>query len=207
MLFKPVIINALEITLNQYINLDQNLPLNLAELAGKVIAITVTPFNETFYLCPNADSIQCLENFVGAIDVNLTGSVFALGFMGISTTSNAGIQMGQVTITGDVNLGQHLQQFFQHIEIDISTKLSPYIGSSFAQQLNNFFQAGIQWQHESIHSLQLNLNEFLQEETQTLPTIPEVELFYTEIKQLNLHYERLDTRLHAILRQLQHKEL
>lgn len=207
MLFKPVIINAFEIALNQYINLDQNLPLNLSELAGKVIAITVIPFNETFYLCPTTNSIQCLENFVGDIDVNLTGSVFALGFMGIPTTANAGIQMGQVTITGDVNLGQHLQQFLQHIEIDISTKLSPYIGANFAQQLNGFFQAGIQWQHESIHSLQLNLSEFLQEETQTLPTIPEVELFYTEIKQLNLHYERLDARLHAILRQLQHKEL
>ncbi|NOQ35047.1 MAG: sterol-binding protein, partial [Methylococcaceae bacterium] len=72
MLIKPLLSSALETALNQYLALDEDVSLFLAPLAGKVIAITVNPFNETLYLCPTETTIQCLENFEGEVDTTLT---------------------------------------------------------------------------------------------------------------------------------------
>ena len=53
MVIKPLLMSALETALNKYLALDQNSGVFLAPLAGKVIAVTITPFNETIYLCPS----------------------------------------------------------------------------------------------------------------------------------------------------------
>ena len=56
MTIKPLIIATLESAINRYLSLDDNVSSVLAPLAGKVVAITITPFNETLYLCPTVDS-------------------------------------------------------------------------------------------------------------------------------------------------------
>ncbi len=65
MMVKPLLIGALEAALNQYLALDQDSGYFLTPLTGKVIAVTVLPFDETIYLCPTTDSIQCLDQFPG----------------------------------------------------------------------------------------------------------------------------------------------
>jgi ubiquinone biosynthesis protein UbiJ len=61
MTIKPLLINAFETALNKYLHLDEDIDLFLQPLTGKVIAITLLPFNETIYLCPTAQRIQKLQ--------------------------------------------------------------------------------------------------------------------------------------------------
>ncbi len=53
MVIKPILMSALETALNKFIALDQNSGAFLAPLAGKIIAVTITPFDETLYFCPS----------------------------------------------------------------------------------------------------------------------------------------------------------
>jgi len=97
MAIKPLLIGALETALNQYLSLDQDSGYFLAPLDGKVIAVTVQPFDEIIYLCPTTDSIQCLDQFPGQADTRLSGSIWALGLMGLSSTPMRSVFSGEVT--------------------------------------------------------------------------------------------------------------
>ena len=207
MLIKSLLTSALETALNQYLSLDEDVNLFLQPLAGKVIAIVITPFNDTLYLCPTQDSIQCLESFVGEVDTTLTGSLFALGLMGLSSSPMNSIYTGEVEITGDMDVGKQFQQLFGKLDIDVEEKVSQVTGDIIAHKLGNFFRGGKQWTEESTETFKLNASEFLQEETQDLPALAEVELFYTQVDEIRMNYDRLEVRLKQLHQQLNLKEL
>ena len=78
---KPLLIAVLETALNAYLVLDDRIEEYLCPMAGKVLAIHVTPFDETLYLCPATDRMQLLEHYEGEADATLSGSLSALGLM------------------------------------------------------------------------------------------------------------------------------
>lgn len=207
MLIKPLLTSALETALNQYLSLDEDVSLFLQPLAGKVIAVVITPFNDSLYLCPTQDSIQCLENFVGDVDTTLTGSLFALGLMGLSSSPMNSIYKGEVEITGDMEVGKQFQQLFNQLDIDVEEKISQVTGDIIAHKLGNLFRVSKQWTEESAETFKLNASEFLQEETQDLPALPEIELFYTQVDELRMRYDRLEARLNLLPKPLNNKEL
>ncbi len=198
MTIKPLIISTLEAAINHYIALDDNFTSILAPLNGKVVAITITPFNETIYLCPTADSIQCLDYLPTPADTQLTGSLIALGLMGLSSKPMNAFFSGEVTIEGDINTGRKFQELFDKLDINLEGKLARFTGETVAHNLADFFRAGKNWSRESLETFKLNASEFLQEETQDLPAKPEAELFYAEVDELRMDFDRLQSRIERL---------
>ncbi len=198
MTIKPLIISTLEAAINRYIALDDNFTSILAPLNGKVVAITITPFNETIYLCPTADSIQCLDYLPTPADTQLTGSLIALGLMGLSSKPMNAFFSGEVTIEGDINTGRKFQELFDKLDINLEGKLARFTGETVAHNLADFFRAGKNWSRESLETFKLNASEFLQEETQDLPAKPEAELFYAEVDELRMDFDRLQSRIERL---------
>lgn len=198
MTIKPLLIGALEATLNQYLALDQDSGYFLAPLAGKVIAVTIQPFDETIYLCPTADSIQCLDQFPAQPDTCLTGSIWALGLIGISSTPMRSVFSGEVKIEGDMQTGRKFQELFAKLDIDLEEKLSHVTGDIIAHKIANFFRAGQSWGKDSIETFKLNAAEFLQEETRDLPAKPEADIYYAQVDQLRTDFDRLQSRIERL---------
>ncbi len=198
MTIKPLIIATLEAAINRYIALDDNITSVLAPLNGKVVAITITPFNETIYLCPTVDSIQCLDYLPTPADTQLTGSLVALGLMGLSSKPMNSLFSGEVTIEGDINTGRKFQELFDKLDINLEGKLARFTGETVAHNLAEFFQAGRNWSQESLETFKLNASEFLQEETQELPAKPEADIFYAEIDELRMDFDRLQSRIERL---------
>lgn len=195
MIIKPLIIASLETALNQYLSLDEDVSLFLAPLKDKIIAVTILPFNETIYLCPTDDKIQILENYITEADTTITGSLSALGLMGLSTTPMRSLFSGEVTIQGDNQVAQTFQQLFKKLDIDLEEKLSQLTGDILAHKIGNLFRSTQSWSKESLESLQLNTKEFLQEETHDLPTKPEIDIFYQHVDTIRADFDRLDARI------------
>jgi len=198
MTIKPLLIGALEATLNQYLALDQDSSYFLTPLAGKVIAVTVQPFDETIYLCPTPDSIQCLDQFPDQPDTRLTGSIWALGLMGLSSTPMRSVFSGEVKIEGDMQTGRKFQELFAKLDIDPEEKLSQFTGDIIAHKVANFFRAGQNWSKESLETFRLNAKEFLQEETRDLPSAPEVDIYYAQVDELRTDFDRLQNRVERL---------
>ncbi|MCK9396601.1 MAG: SCP2 sterol-binding domain-containing protein [Methylobacter sp.] len=195
---KPLLIGALEAALNQYLALDQDSGYFLTPLAGKVIAVTVQPFGETIYLCPTADSIQCMDQFPDQPDTRLTGSVWALGLMGLSSTPMRSVFSGEVKIEGDMQTGRKFQELFAKLDIDLEEKLSQFTGDIIAHKVANFFRSGQNWSKDSLETFRLNAKEFLQEETRDLPAAPEADIFYAQIDELRTDFDRLQSRVERL---------
>jgi ubiquinone biosynthesis protein UbiJ len=113
MTIKPLLISAFEAALNKYLSLDEDVAIFLKPLQGKIIAVTITPFNETMYLCPNSENIQIIDYYLGNIDTTITGSLPALGLMGLSSTPARSFFSGEVSITGDLSVGHQFQSLIQ----------------------------------------------------------------------------------------------
>jgi ubiquinone biosynthesis protein UbiJ len=198
MTIKPLIIATLESAINHYLSLDDNVSTMLAPLAGKVVAITITPFNETIYLCPTVDSIQCLDYLPQPADTHLTGSLVAFGLMGLSGKPMNALFSGEVTMEGDTNTGRKFQELFDKLDINLEGKLARFTGETVAYNLAEFFRAGKNWSKESLETFKLNATEFLQDETQDLPAKPEAELFYAEVDKLRTDFDRLESRIERL---------
>lgn len=199
MIIKPLLMSALETAINSYITLDDNSQYLLAPLAGKVIAITVHPFNETIYLCPANDAIQCLDvSPAEQPDTHITGSPWALGLMGVSSKPMRSIFSGEVKIEGDTHTARKFQDLFAKLDINLEAKLAHYTGDSIAHNIGQFFRTGQDWSKDSIETFRLNIAEFLQEETRDLPAGPEIDIFYRQVDELRTDFDRLNSRIERL---------
>jgi ubiquinone biosynthesis accessory factor UbiJ len=199
MLIKPLLITALETALNRYIALDNNKEDLLFPLKGKIIALTIQPFNETLYLCPASDSIQIIDQITDQPDTTISGSVWALGLMGISTKPMRSVFSGEIKIEGDIQTGKQFQAVFKKLDIDLEGLLAQYTGDDLASRISQFFRSGQEWGKETIETFKLNTAEFLQEETRDLPAKPEVDIFYQQVDELRNASDRLNSRVERLI--------
>ncbi len=196
---KPLLITALETALNRYLALDSNKENLLIPLKGKVIALTIQPFNETLYLCPSSESIQIIDQITGQPDTTISGSVWALGLMGISTKPMRSVFSGEIKIEGDIQTGKQFQAVFKKLDIDLEGLLTQYAGEDLASRISQFFRSGQEWGKETIETFKLNTAEFLQEETRDLPAKPEIDIFYQQVDELRNASDRLNSRVERLI--------
>jgi ubiquinone biosynthesis protein UbiJ len=164
-------------------------------MSGKVIAIHVKTFDETFYLCPSSDRMQLLEHYEGKVDARISGSLSALGLMGLSAMPMRSLFKGEVRIEGDTQLARTFQRLFEKLDINLSSKLAIFTGDAFAQRLTGWVRGGRDWSKQSLENFKLNLEEFLQEETRELPAKVEAELLFQHIDTCRCDSDRLQARI------------
>lgn len=192
---KPLLLAALEAALNRYLALDNNKEDLLDPLKGKIIALTVQPFNETLYLCPTGDSIQIIDQTLTPPDTTISGSAWALGLMGISAKPMRSVFSGEIKIEGDIQTGKQFQAVFKKLDIDLEGLLAQYTGDHIASKISQFFRSGQEWGKETVETFKLNTAEFLQEETRDLPAKPEIDIFFQDVDGLRNATDRLQARI------------
>ena len=202
-IIKSLLLSAIETALNQYLALDEDAPIFLKPIARKIIAVNIQPFDWTIFLCPTTDSIQLLENCTEPPDATLTGSAVALGMMSLSSKPMDSIFSGEVTITGDIRTGRKFQELFDQLDIDLEEQVSHYTGDIIAHQLGRFLRAGKNWGEETLETFQLNLSEFLHDETKDLPPQPELDIFFRDVDLVRADFDRLTARIKRLEAKLQ----
>jgi ubiquinone biosynthesis accessory factor UbiJ len=193
-----LIMPVLESALNRYVSLDANKEDLLMLLKGKIIALTIQPFDETLYLCPTGDSIQIIDQTVTPPDTIISGSAWALGLMGMSTKPMRSVFSGEVKIEGDIQTGKQFQELFKKLDIDLEGLLAQYAGADLASRISQFFRSGQEWGKETIETFKLNTAEFLQEETRDLPAKPEIDIFYQQVDELRNTSDRVESRIERL---------
>lgn len=195
---KPLLIASLEAGMNRYLTLDEHLEEYLAPMAGKVIELHIDSLDASLYLCPGTNGIQILESYPSPVDARLSGSLSALGLMGLSSTPMHSLFKGQVKMDGDTQLARRLQRLFDKLDINLEAKLARYTSAEFAGRLGKLLRSGRDWTRNSLDTFRRNLEEFLQEETRELPAKQEAELLFRDIDDLRNAAERLEARLQRL---------
>lgn len=198
MLIKPIVVGALEVVLKKYLALDVDVSLLLKPLAGKVLAFKIMPLDWVVYLCPSSDNIQVLEHYQGEPDTVLIGSVATLALMSLSPNPMRSIFSGDVKIEGDMDTGRHFQRLFEQLDPDFEEALSHYTGDIIAHKTGQIVRTGYDWWQNTLDTLQLNISEFIQDETRDLPAQPEVDILFRQIDELRSDFDRLHARIERL---------
>jgi ubiquinone biosynthesis protein UbiJ len=122
--------------------------------------------------------------------------------MCLSKNPMRSVHGGEVKISGDMEVGRKFQTLFDKLDINLEKKIATYTGETFAYSLGQLFRSSKNWTAETIETFKLNATEFLQEETRDLPAKPEADIFYRQVDDLRMNYDRLTARINRLQSQL-----
>lgn len=193
---------ALEAALARYLALDPNSPPLLAPLLGQVIALTLTPFDFTLYLCANEQRVVVLTQAppLQAPAVTLRGSIAGYARLALAEDAHAELFSGRVQISGDPKTARAFQNLFQRLDIDWEEHAAQFAGDYIAHRSANLIRTGRQWLSDTQQTLRLNLAEYLQEEIRALPNDWQIDEFCRAIDRLREEHDRLEARVQRLER-------
>jgi ubiquinone biosynthesis protein UbiJ len=194
---------VLEQALNAALALDPKTGERLTRLQGKVIAVELSGTGITLALQPTAEGkLRLMGDYDGEVDTTLRGAPFALFRM---STGRAGEGMfsGEVTIDGDVELGQQIQRVFEKLDIDWEEHLSRLTGDIVAHQIGNTVRDLFAWGERAAEHLGRDTADYLQEERDVLPVDWEVEEFIKGVDNLRSDVDRTEARIKRLQRKLE----
>lgn len=178
--------------LNRYLQCDTEMQGRLAKYHHRVIRITVTPFDWTFYCKIENQSIVLLGDYEGPIDAGLKAGITALAR---SAFAEKFYVSPDIEMQGDVALIEAITTLFKSVEIDWEGYLATYSGDTIAHGASLLVQNVKAFHTRLAETERLNIKEYLQEEINILPHPYAVEDFCKDVDDIRHAVERLDARL------------
>lgn len=192
---------ALETSINLVLKKDPATLEKFARLQDKVIAFELTELDLTFYLFPHTEGVQVQYIFDGQADTTLQGSPLAFINMSLGDASESFFS-GEIRIKGDIELGQHFKRLIDQLDLDWEEWLSEYTGDLIAFKAGSLIRDLNSWGKNTLKTLQLDAQEYLQDEGQLTPHSDELENFASNISQLRDQTARLEARILRLQKQL-----
>ena len=184
-LFPELFAGLLGKAIERFLKLAPNSHQYLAPMgAGKVIAFRLAPYDWQLYLAPSDSTIEVLPSFGAEPDVNVYR--LAVGFRtdGSRRLAPAGAIFRRGGGRGDTNVARRFQRLFERLDIDWEGLLASFAGHGIAARLADGLRSSHAWRVETVEALELDVAEYLQEESRELPASVEAELFYAEVDRL-----------------------
>ena len=195
-MIKKYALVALQKTLNHTLSLDTSSSQKLASFAGRTLEIIIKPLNINFFITFNAAEIILLEHLDTPADTIIESSPIGLIKLSLLPSSKVrSLFNDDIKISGDVELGQRVKQFFDEVDIDWEGHLAQFTGDAVAYSIGSFVRKGLEFKQGLSHSMRQNMSEYLHEELRLFPPKEEVEDFFNDIHELSLHVERLSAQI------------
>ena len=192
---------ALETSINLVLKKDPALLENFTELQGKVISFELTGLDLNLYLFPHNEGVQVQYLYEGQADTTLQGSPLAFLNMSLGDSTESFFS-GEIRITGDIELGQRFKRILDQLDLDWEEWLSHYSGDLIAYKTGSLIRNLNLWGKDTLKILQLDAQEYLQDEGQLTPHSVELEDFANNVSQLRDHTARLEARILRLQKQL-----
>lgn len=201
-LFTP----AIEMIINQAIRLDSDAQLRLASLEGKIIKVTLTDINISFYIVIEDSLILVKAELDKQANAELTGSSSSFFNLALNEKGSDSIFKGEVHFAGEIGTAQNFQNFFNQLDIDWEEHLAKYTGDIVAHQLISGSKTVTSWLQKTVTSAQQNLSEYIRFEAKLSPASIELENFYDAIADLKSDSERLKQKVDRLSQILANRE-
>lgn len=166
------------------------------ELDGKVIAVRVRDTGLAMYFAVDADGLT-LSLDGPEPDLAITGTLFSLASLAASGGEGA-LRDGSFEVAGDVYTAQAFQKLMSYGRPDLEEELSGLVGDVAAHGIGDAARSFGRWVTEARGTMRQNMSEYLQEESQAVPSRYEVDRFRKRVNTLRDDVDRLEARLRRI---------
>lgn len=166
------------------------------ELNGKVIAVRVRDTGLAMYFAVDEDGLT-LSLDGPEPDLAITGTLFSLAGLAASGGEGA-LRDGSFEIAGDVYTAQAFQKLMSYGRPDLEEELSGLVGDVAAHGIGDAARSFGRWVSEARGTMRQNMSEYLQEESQAVPSRYEVDRFRKRVNTLRDDVDRLEARLRRV---------
>jgi ubiquinone biosynthesis protein UbiJ len=189
------ILTPIEALINSYLRLDPESIARLSQLSGKTIALELRGFTQMIYMSPDAQGIHLKSVLDTVPDTTISGTPLALLQLVKSGSHHLTRLSDDISVSGDLELAQEIQDIFQTIDIDWEEHLSRLIGDVAAHQMGNMARSTLDYGRQLLRNFHQTGTEYIQEEIRYLPPGEEVQDFVKSIDQTRDAVERLEARI------------
>ncbi|OGI58873.1 MAG: hypothetical protein A2V58_05070 [Candidatus Muproteobacteria bacterium RBG_19FT_COMBO_61_10] len=191
--------SVLEDAGNRVLRLDPATLAGLGALHGRVVCLTFTDMATSIHLQPSESGLRVLHDYAGTADVTLSGRLPA--FARLSLGAQPGLFFsGELTISGDVELGHRFQRVLEGLDIDWEEQLSRVVGDVAAHAIGNLVRDARAWTRQAGSILGQDVAEYLTEERRDLAPRQVVEPFLRAVDTLRADVDRLTQRIERLQR-------
>ena len=192
---------VVEAGLNRALALDPAVADRLRQLAGRVVAVTITGWDQTVYAVPVVDRLQLSIFWPDEPDVRLIGRMGDFARLAAAGgDKQARLLSGGVRIEGDAILAQRFAEIFDALELDLEAPLERMFGPIAAFRIGQTARRFFGWGREAVKTLGDDTIEFLREETGDLVHGDEVHEWMDAVDDLRTGTDRLEARIRRLER-------
>jgi ubiquinone biosynthesis protein UbiJ len=167
-----------------------------AELKDRVFALRVKNSALAMYIIVGPDQVFLSGDYGDEPDVVISGSLLALARL--ATQTDTVVSGDAVDLGGDLILARKFQALLRYARPDIEEELSGLIGDVAAHSIGEVVRNVGKLGREASATLQQNVSEYLQEESRSVPSRYETEVFRREVDTLRDDVARFEARLQQI---------
>ena len=183
---------ALQKAINCALSLDENMPLKIKPLEGKVIEIVVKPLDVCFFITFESGRLQLLSYYEGIPNTVIYSSPLGLIRLSILPASKSrSLFNDNIRMSGDTELGQKVKALFDSIDIDWEGHLAHFTGDVVAHQIGSWVREGRAFNRRLMSSFRRSVSEYVHEERSIFPGPQETQDFFQDVDDLSLRVERL----------------
>jgi ubiquinone biosynthesis protein UbiJ len=204
---KKKLVATLQKAVNHYLSLDPESLQRLLKVRNKIVKIELLGIGVDFYLTFTETGLQfdipasIQENTIKA-DTIIKGTPLRLLHMALSGEKRQQFFVEDVSIQGNLELGQQVTHLFDQVEIDWEEHFSHLVGDVSAHHLGNIFRKMKAWGKQTRNTLIQDVNEYVHEEINLFPASEALRDFFHDVDSLRMDTDRLEARLKQLQKQV-----
>ena len=160
-LFKPF-----ELALNAALAQDPETQAKLSAFDQRSIAIEISDLDKAIYIAVKQDKLVLSSAGDQSADLTITGQALTLAKLGSDPDS---LFSADIEIHGNVQFAKQLRDLLDGFDFDWEQQLARVTGDTLAYPIAHGIRQLHNWVKNSHQSMQLNVAEYLREESQILP--------------------------------------
>jgi ubiquinone biosynthesis protein UbiJ len=196
-----IFLTFIESALNRYLALDPESKDYLMALPNSALKIELQGLNLEFYLLITPPDIKISTEYLDTPNTIIRGTPISLLRMTFSSDRKQ-FFAEDISIEGDLELGQQIIELFDRLEIDWEECLAKKLGDAPAYHVNravNYLQKSAE---KIINLFGKNVTEYIHEEKEWLPQRERLQDFFNEVDTLRMDTDRLAVKLKHLQQKL-----
>ena len=186
---------------NKALSLDPVAQHRLKPFMGKRIGLSIERPQLVITVTVEEGAFTFTDGLASQTDANISGPSLELVRHALLNSLTDAIHSQQVSVAGDTSLLLSLADIVRDADVDFEDPLSQLVGASTAQVIGSGVRGLFRWGKRSLHSMRLNTEEYLREESGLLANRYQVDQYLADVDQLRKDYDMLEQRVTLLSRQ------
>lgn len=195
---KKYFLRALSKAMNTYLHLDPESTQRLHKLADKAITIELLPFHLKFQCVFTETEVKIYSDAEIETETNIRGTPLQMMGIMLNKTDRLRFFADDIQIEGNAEFAQQVIHLFDELQIDWEELLSKATGDIPAFRISQTLKGLGKWLRDAENSFNQNINEYVHEEAEWLPTKEALQDFFHDVDVLRMDVDRIEAKINQL---------